>query len=149
MRRANSTALLGSYPIVLMRDLEKARNWLRSKGRGSERIGLVASSGASRLKPERVNVHEKIDARYWFLNDRSDVRSSCYLEDPATEFDIQGLELDWVGVCWEADFRYSNGHWTHHRFRGTVWQTVGSTANIPRSAHSCTARHGHICADWR
>jgi hypothetical protein len=59
----------------------------------------VASSGASRLKPEGVNVHEKIDATYWFLNSKSDVRSSYYLEDPATEFDIHGLELDCVGVC--------------------------------------------------
>ena len=62
-----------------------------------------SSRGASRLKPEGINVHEKIDAVYWFLNDKSDVRSSYYLEDPAAEFDIQGLELDWVGVWWDAD----------------------------------------------
>ena len=90
------------YPIVLTRDLHQAKSWLRSHARGSERFGLVASSGASRLKPEGINVHEKISATYWFLNEKSDVRSSYYLEDPATEFDIQGLELDWVGVCWDA-----------------------------------------------
>jgi DUF2075 family protein len=91
---------------------------------GSERFGLVASSGASRLKPEGLNVHEKIDATYWFLNDKSDVRSSYYLEDPATEFDTQGLELDWVGVCWDADLRRVNGAWAHYQFRGTAWQNV-------------------------
>ena len=62
----------------------------------------MASSGASRLKPDGLNVHEKNTATYWFLNQKSDVRSSYYLEDPATEFDTQGLELDWVGVCWDA-----------------------------------------------
>ncbi len=115
-----------SYPIVLTRSLDKTKAWLRAHARGSERFGLVASSGASRLKPQGINVHEKIDATYWFLNEKTDVRSSYYLEDPATEFDIQGLELDWVGVCWDADFRRTNSHWTHHKFRGTVWQ---NTAN--------------------
>ena len=78
----------------------------------------MASSGASRLKPEGINVHEKIAATTWFLNDKDDVRSSYYLEDPATEFDIQGLELDWVGVCWDADFRAVDGFWRYHGFRG-------------------------------
>src|SRR5262249_43244493 len=64
---------------------------------------------------------------YLFLNDKSDVRSSYYLEDPATEFDIQGLEVDWVGVCWDADLRWSDGRWSHHKFRGTVWQNVNDT----------------------
>jgi DUF2075 family protein len=86
-------------------------------------LGLVASSGASRLKPEGINVHEKIDPIYWFLNDKSDVRSPYYLEDPATEFDIQGLELDWVGVCWDADLRWMNGRWSHHKFRGRFGRT--------------------------
>ena len=113
-----------TYPIVLTRDLALAKAWLRVRARGSERFGLVASSGASRLKPEGINVHEKIDAVHWFLNDKSDVRSSYYLEDPATEFDIQGLELDWVGVCWDADLRRTDGRWSHHKFRGTVWQNV-------------------------
>ena len=113
-----------TYPIKLTRDLAAARAWLREQARGSERVGLVASSGASRLKPLGINVHEKIDATHWFLNGKDDVRSSHYLEDPATEFDIQGLELDWVGVCWDADFRSVNGKWAFHRFTGTKWQNV-------------------------
>jgi hypothetical protein len=112
------------YPIWLTRDLTAAKNWLRSQARGSERFGFVASSGASRLKPEGLNVHEKITATYWFLNEKSDVRSCYYLEDPATEFDTQGLELDWVGVCWDADYRRVNGNWAHYQFRGTAWQNV-------------------------
>jgi hypothetical protein len=113
-----------SYPVVLTRNLSQARQWLRGQARGNERIGLVASSGASRLKPEGINVHEKISATTYFLNDKNDVRSSYYLEDPATEFDIQGLELDWVGVCWDADFRSIEGKWQFHRFAGTRWQNV-------------------------
>jgi len=113
-----------TYPIKLTRDLAAARAWLRHQARGSERVGLVASSGASRLKPLGINVHEKIDATNWFLNGKDDVRSSHYLEDPATEFDIQGLELDWVGVCWDADFRSVSGKWAFHRFTGTKWQNV-------------------------
>jgi hypothetical protein len=117
-----------SYPIALTRNLTEARNWLRAHARGSERFGFVASSGASRLKPEGINVHEKIDATYWFLNDKSDVRSSYYLEDPATEFDIQGLELDWVGVCWDTDLRRANGDWNCYKFRGTAWQKVNNSS---------------------
>ncbi len=81
------------YPIVLTRELAACKTWLHTRARGSERFGLVASSGASRLKPEGLNIREKIDAAYWFLNGKADVRSSYYLEDPATEFDIQGLSL--------------------------------------------------------
>jgi Uncharacterized conserved protein (DUF2075) len=122
--RALYDAIKASYPIVLTRDLGRARQWLRDRARGSERIGLVASSGASRLKPEGINVHEKIEATTWFLNGKDDVRSSYYMEDPATEFDIQGLELDWIGVCWDADFRAVEGKWQFHRFAGTRWQNV-------------------------
>ena len=114
----------GKFPVFLTRDLAQARLWLRSKARGSERFGLVASSGASRLKPDGVNVHEKIGAPNWFLKPKPDVRSSFYLEDPATEFDIQGLELDWIGVCWDADFRRVGGSWSHHAFIGTTWRTL-------------------------
>lgn len=117
-------AIKASYPIAVTRSLAQARQWLRDRARGSERIGLVASSGASRLKPEGINVHEKIDAPTWFLNGKDDVRSSYYMEDPATEFDIQGLELDWVGVCWDADLRAVDGRWQAYRFSGTRWQNI-------------------------
>lgn len=113
-----------TYPIVLTRDLDHARDWLRKQARGSERYGLVASSGALRLKPEGLHVKADIDAPRWFLNPRSDVRSSFYLEDPATEFDIQGLELDWVGMCWDADFRRANDRWSFHDFLGAGWRNV-------------------------
>jgi hypothetical protein len=113
-----------SYPIRMTRHLKEARRWLRMQARGSERYGLVAYSGASRLKPEGVNVHEKIDAPTWFLNGKPDVRASFYLEDPATEFDIQGLELDWVGICWDANFRREGDGWAHYAFRGSQWQSV-------------------------
>jgi hypothetical protein len=116
---------LGAYPVVLTRDLQKARAWLRGKARGSERIGLVASSNAQRLRPIGIHVKAKIDPLCWFLNEPEDVRSSFTLEDAASEFDVQGLELDWVGVCWDANYRYSDSGWSLHEFRGTAWQSVG------------------------
>ncbi|WP_170457155.1 DUF2075 domain-containing protein [Ruegeria arenilitoris] len=118
------SALNDRYPIVLTRDPNQARNWLRKRARGSERFGLVASSGALRLRPEGIHVKAKIDPANWFLNDKSDVRSSYYLEEVATQFDIQGLELDWAGVCWDADLRWGSEDWEYHNFKGTKWQRV-------------------------
>jgi hypothetical protein len=144
-----------TYPIKLTRDLGIARNWLRKQARGSERVGVVASSGASRLKPLGINVHEKIDATHWFLNGKDDVRSSHYLEDPATEFDIQGLELDWVGVCWDADFRSVDGKWAFHRFTGTKWQNVNDEnrkiylANAYRVLLTRATGHGDLRSGGR
>ena len=113
------------YPIVLTRTLDIAREWLRQQARGSERFGLVASSGGNRLRAEGIHVKTPINAPNWFLNDRLDVRSSCCLEEAATEFDIQGLELDWVGVCWDADLRRVAGAWQFFSFRGTKWVNLG------------------------
>ncbi|CAM3295362.1 DUF2075 domain-containing protein [Asticcacaulis taihuensis] len=115
---------LGNYPILLTRDLNAARAWLRETARGSERYGLVASSGAMRLRPEGIHIKAAIDPANWFLNERSDVRSSFYLEEVASEFDVQGLELDFTGVCWDADWRYVDGQWQAWNFKGTKWQKV-------------------------
>jgi hypothetical protein len=114
------------YPIALTRDIDVAREWLRQHARGTERHGLIASSGAYRLRPDGINVRTSIDPANWFLNGPDDVRSAYYLEEVATEFDVQGLELDWAGVCWDADFRYQEGGWGHHAFKGTRWQNVNS-----------------------
>jgi len=123
---ANATLSLLSarYPIVLTRHLDKAKEWLRNMARGSERFGIVVSSQANRLKPLAIDVRLKPNPIHWFLSGKDDVRSSYYLEDVATEFDVQGLELDWVCVAWDADFRHSNNGWSHHAFRGSRWQRV-------------------------
>jgi hypothetical protein len=118
------SALSKAYPLFLTRDLTAARNWLRTKARGSERFGLVASSGAQRLRTEGIYIKAKVDPANWFLNDRTDVRSSFYLEEVATEFDVQGLELDWVAVCWDGDLRHDGKKWSHSAFKGTRWQAV-------------------------
>jgi hypothetical protein len=110
------------YPIVLTRDLGRAKAWIREQARGNERYGLVASSQASRLKPHAIDVRVDVDPVQWFLNDSSDTRSSYYLEDAATEFQIQGLELDWTCVAWDADLRYGSDGWGHHQFRGRRWE---------------------------
>ena len=115
---------LTNYPLVITRQLEAVRDWLRQHARGSERTGLVASSNAMRLKPTGIHVKAKIDPPVWFLADKSDVRSSFALEDVATEFDIQGLELDWVGMCWDANFRREGNKWNHYNFRGARWEHI-------------------------
>lgn len=112
------------YPIVLTRDLEKAKAWLRSKAQGSERYGIVCSSQAYRLKPLAIDVRLQPNPVHWFLSGKDDIRSSYYLEDVATEFDIQGLELDWACVTWDADLRHTPSGWRHHNFRGTRWQQM-------------------------
>jgi Uncharacterized conserved protein (DUF2075) len=117
------------YPIILTRDLSHARAWLKEKARGTERYGLVASAGGCRLRPEGIHVKSKIEPTSYFLNDRFDVRSSYYLEEVATQFDIQGLELDWTCVCWDADLRRADGAWQHYAFKGTKWQQVRNETN--------------------
>jgi len=112
------------YPILLTRDLNRAKSWIRSRARGSERFGLVASSGAQRLKTHSVDIRVEVDPVHWFLGDRADTRSSFYLEDAATEFQVQGLELDWVCVAWDADFRWCAKDWSCHSFVGSRWNAM-------------------------
>jgi hypothetical protein len=112
------------YPIAVTRDLASAKSWIRARARGSERYGLVASSQAQRLKPHAIDVRVNVDPVQWFLNDRHDTRSSYYLEDAATEFQVQGLELDWVCVTWDADLRRDAESWRYHSFRGDAWTTI-------------------------
>jgi len=112
------------FPIKLTRDLSQAKNWLRHRQRGSRRIGLVASSGGRRLRAHGLDVRSELDVENWFLNPPDDVRSSHYLETPATEFGIQGLELDWTGVCWDIDLVPGISEWKMNAFKGTKWQRV-------------------------
>ena len=112
------------YPIFISRDLPAAKGWLRKKARGSERYGILVSSQAQRLRPLAIDVRSPTDPIHWFLDDKDDVRSSFYLEDVATEFDVQGLELDWTCVVWDGDFRYGPAGWSHHSFVGSRWQHI-------------------------
>lgn len=117
-----------NYPLFLTRNIETAKEWLRQKKSGNKRIGLVASSGGLRLKPFGIQVREIIDETMWFLNDEKDVRSSYYLEMVATEYKVQGLELDWVGICWDADLRRSNNKWDFKNFSGTKWNQTKTSS---------------------
>ena len=112
------------YPIVITRELKKAKQWLKTQARGTERFGIVVSSQAERLKPHSIDVRSPMDPIHWFLDGKQDVRSSFYLESVATEFDIQGLELDWVCITWDADFRYSSNGWEHKSFVGDRWNNI-------------------------
>ena len=103
--RAIYAQLKDDYPIVVTRNIDDAKKWLRSKARGGEGFGITASSGAYRLRPHGIHVKSSIEPKTWFLNDSNDVRSAGFLEDVATEFDIQGLELDWTCVAWDANLR--------------------------------------------
>lgn len=122
--RENLLSIQENYPIVLTRDLDQAKNWVRDQARGSERYGMVVSSNAYRLKPYSIDVRVKTDPVHWFLNGKDDVRSSYCLEDVVTEFDVQGLELDWVCMAWDADFRFAEDKWENWSFRGNKWQRI-------------------------
>ena len=124
--RATLAEFQERYPIVLTRDLAKAKDWLRSHARGSERYGMLVSSKAFRLKPLAIDIRSQADIVPWFLNPITDIRSSLFLEDVATEFDIQGLELDWTCLVWDGDFRYDPVHhgWQHFNFRSDRWQNI-------------------------
>ncbi len=112
------------YPIFVTRDLSKAKAWIKAKKRGLESCGLIASSGAKRLKAEGVFVNNEVDAAHWFLNSQDDVRSCHFLEDAGTEFLVQGLELDWCLIAWDADYRYKNNAFEHWSFKGSKWMHV-------------------------
>jgi Uncharacterized conserved protein (DUF2075) len=121
-----------AFPMVRTRSLAQARGWLRAQRRAGERAGLLASSNALRLKPEGLYVKAKVEVCDWFLNPGDDVRSSNALEDAATEFDVQGLELDWTGVAWDLNLRRSiesQGGWQARNFRGTRWQAIHGDAD--------------------
>ncbi len=122
--RASLASLIARYPIVMTRDRALAKRWVRHQARGTERFGLVASSQALRLKAYCIDVRVNVDPVKYFLADASDTRSSYYLEDAATEFQTQGLELDWTCVSWDADLRRTDDGWSYHTFRGSKWVNV-------------------------
>ena len=111
------------YPVYITRDYETAKNWVRNQVRGSQRSGVLACSSAQRLKPEGIYVPTDIDVKNWFLAPSDDLRSSNMLEIVASEFKVQGLEIDWAIVCWDADLRRKEGKndWEYYSFRGTRW----------------------------
>jgi len=115
------------YPIVLTRDMEKARRWLHDKVRGSERTGVLITKESARFKPLGVHVLVSDDenAVHWFLDDKTDTRSSNYLEDAATEIQVQGLELDYTCLLWDADMRYEDGEWKYYTFsKSSKWKEL-------------------------
>lgn len=119
------------YPIVLTRDMAKAKRWLHNKVRGTERTGVLVTKESARFKPLAIHILPSGDenAVHWFLEDKADTRSSNYLEDAATEIQVQGLELDYTCLLWDADMRYENGQWHFYRFNGqTKWvEQLGNT----------------------
>jgi hypothetical protein len=149
--RQELAAITERYPIVITRDLPKAKTWLKQRSRGTKRYGFVASSQAQRLKPHAIDVRSPIDPIHWFLDGKEDVRSSYYLEDVATEFHVQGLELDWACVTWDADFRHSETGWGHWSFHGDRWKRIRKSERqtYPKNAYRVLltrARQGMVIA---
>ncbi|WOC53000.1 hypothetical protein BPO_2353 [Bergeyella porcorum] len=120
-------SIKNNYPIFITRNLKKATTWLKKSAKGTERIGIIASSGGKRLKAEGINVKNEISPVEWFLNPMDDVRSSYYLEDIATEFEIQGLEIDYTCLAWDINLYYDNG-WHFQNFKGSKWQNANQEA---------------------
>ncbi|OWY25436.1 DUF2075 domain-containing protein [Sphingobacteriales bacterium UPWRP_1] len=134
--KKNLCQIQHKYSIVLTRDLLKAKDWLKEKARGSERYGMVVSSQAQRLKPLAIDVKSPINPVNWFLEGKDDVRSSYYLEDVATEFQIQGLELDWSCITWDGDLRFGHYGWKTFAFKGNKWQNIN---NVERKKYLINA----------
>jgi hypothetical protein len=122
--KRNYESIKIKYPIVLTRSVITAKNWLKEKARGTERYGMIVSSQAIRLKPYAIDMKSPMDPIHWFLDGKEDIRSSFYLEDVATEFQVQGLELDWACVTWDGDFRYSPEGWKSYSFVGSKWNNI-------------------------
>ena len=116
---------LARYEVVMTRSVEAAKSWLRRRARGSERYGIVACSKSHRLRPHGIYVELAVDAVKWFLDGKCDPKSSYSLEYAATEFKVQGLEVDWACVAWDANLKYCGGRWEYSEFRGTKWNRVG------------------------
>lgn len=120
------------YPVLLTRNIEKARAWLRANARGSQQTGILVTKVAARFKPQAVNVLAQGDenAVHWFLEDKSDIRSSNYLEEAATEIQVQGLELDYACVLWDADMRFHENEWAFYKFNGkNKWNPENNAEN--------------------
>lgn len=121
-------SVLERYPIRLTRDLKKAKEWVKMNSRPNERYGVLASSKGQRLKPDALVLlpanSSESEVIPWFLGDKTNVNSSFYMEDVATEFQVQGLEIDWAVVAWDADFRYSESGWKQYQFHGSKWMNI-------------------------
>lgn len=154
--KATYQELKGKYPIYITRDLDKAKNWVKTSARGSERYGLFASSNAARLKPRGIYYakdRSSLSPENWFLNGKDDIRSSYFLEAVASEFETQGLELDYAIVAWDADLRIENGRWTHNQMSNRLsppnWSRIRSENNVKYLTNSyrvllTRARQGFI-----
>jgi hypothetical protein len=121
---ASTYSELNKYPIVLTRYVEAGKAWIKKHARGNERYGVMVSSQAYRLRPFAITVQLQTDPVHWFLDDKDDIRSSYFMEDVATEFDVQGLELDWGCIVWDGDMRYTAHGWDHNDFKGSKWQHI-------------------------
>ena len=119
------------YPIILTRDMEKARRWLHEKVRGTEKTGVLITKESARYKPLGIHVLPSDDenAVHWFLDDKADTRSSNYLEDAATEIQVQGLELDYTCLLWDADMRFEKGQWHYYSWSRQRSEWVKIEAN--------------------
>ncbi len=119
------------YPLYISRNLKLAKEWIKkeTKNESGLRYGLLAHSKSKRLIPEGMFVDNGISQEYWFLNETKDVRSSNHLEITATEFDIQGLEIDYSIVGWDANLRYVDGDFNYYEFRGTKWNKIHNNIN--------------------
>ncbi len=118
-----------TYPIVMTRNFDEAKRWVKVKSRGSERYGLLASSGGKRLRALGIWVPSEIDHVKWFLGGKDNINSSYYLEVAASEFKVQGLEIEYALVAWDADFRYEDGEFDYFSYKGTRWNHINIERN--------------------
>ena len=137
VRAAAIASALTEKPQIT-RSLDTARHWLKCRQIGRTRSGLVSSAYAARLRSDGLensfDFHQNFEWEHWFLDELTcapvgspqkycgDVRCSSILEVAATQFEIQGLELDWIGLCWGEDLVWSEGSWKTYRFTNKTWR---------------------------
>ena len=113
------------YPIYMTRDLARAKQWVREQTAGKAlRHGLIASSNGRRLRADGIWIESKCKPEKWFLGERDDIKSSYFMEEAASEFDIQGLEIDYAVVGWDADYRYVDGKFEYFKPSGSRWLSI-------------------------
>ncbi len=122
------------FPIVITRDLEKAKMWIETIATGGDRYGKLVSSSTKKLFDQINGVHssswEQFDAPSWFLEGKSNPKSSYNLELCASEFDVQGLELDYVLLEWGPDFRIEFNSWKYYKRWYKGWKDLGSVVYV-------------------
>ena len=126
MEEFNKSKDTEKFHLLITRDLQTAKNWVKKKSRVNQRYGLFMNTKGLRLQAEGLvnRGQQGFDAIAWWLDPKEYVDSSLALEIPCTEFFAQGLEVDWAIFAWDACFRPNNSDWDYMKFVRKEWRNI-------------------------